>query len=150
MLLALPLAGAVGGGLLARYAVGRRAAPVAAHRFALGFAPSGLLVLFSLISLQARVEPGWGATAWGMGLAVGGGIGGGYLRRAPHAGPLTFASPGLAGALAFGLSGAVGGWLGFALFPTMRIAGLGVGMATALVLGGALLGAAVGPAEDGG
>jgi hypothetical protein len=150
LLLALPMAGAVGGGGLAWYAVGRRAAPIAALRFALGFACSGLLVVFSLVSLQARVEPGWGAAAWGMGLALGGGIGAGYLRRAPHAGRFLLASPGLAGALAFGLSGAVGGWLGFALLPTMRMGGLGVGMVTALVLGGALLGAAVGPTEEGG
>jgi hypothetical protein len=141
-LLALPLAGAVGGGGLARSAVGRRAAPLAALRFAL----SGFLILFSLISLQAEVEPAWGATAWGLGLALGGGIGGGCLRRAPTPGPVRFASPGLAGALAFGLSGAVGGGLEFALFRALSVWGLAMGMVLALALGGALLGLTVGPA----
>lgn len=138
-LLALPIAGAFGGWVLARCALGLRAAAIAALRFAMGFGLSGLLVVFSLISLQARVEPGWGAIAWGLGLALGGGIGGGSLRRPPSA------SPGPRAALSFGLSGALGGGMGFALFPTLNLLALAGGMVMAFMLGGSLLGAAVAP-----
>jgi hypothetical protein len=146
-LLALPLAGAVGGGGLALHTKGWRAAPGAGLRFAFGFALADLIIFFSLVSLQASVEPLWGATAWGIALALGGGIGGSSLRRPPGLGPRGFGSPTLAGALAFGFSGAVGGWLGFIFFGSWkspnRAQGLDVGMVLALAMGGALLGAAL-------
>src|SRR4051794_35598582 len=75
-LLTLPLAGAVGGSGLASLTKGVRAVPDAALRFALGFVLSALMAWFSLISLQARVEPSSGAIVWGIGLGLGGGIGG--------------------------------------------------------------------------
>jgi hypothetical protein len=146
--LALPVAGAVGGGCLAWQIAGWKAALAAAVRFAFGFGLALPIIWFSLISLQAEVEPGWGATAWGIGLAFGGAIGGSSLQRTPRSGPGRFVSPAGAAASAFGLAGVIGGWLGFTLFG-QRIfqksaRGLDVGMVLALVLGGLVLGAVLG------
>lgn len=143
-LLAIPLAGAVGGGVLTSQVEGWRRALAAALVFAFGFLLADVFVFFSLISLQAEVVPLYGATAWSIGLAIGGGIGG--LALGLLSAPRCFRwDLGLRGALAFGLPGAIGGWLGFALFGAgMGMLGIAAGLFSALALGGALLGAAIG------
>ena len=146
-IVALPLEGAIGGGGLAWHAFGRRTAPNAALGFALGFAMACFLVFFSLISLQREADPAVGAIIWGFGMALGGGIGGSYLRRVTGPGNIKGVSSALAGLLAFGLAGALGGGLGFSLFRTMRVQGLSIGMILSLTLGGALLAMTLVPLE---
>ncbi len=77
----------------------------AAVGFGFGFVVTSFAVFFTMLSLQAAARPeyGWGATGCGVGFALGGFIGGLSIR-----GKLA-----IAGALSFGIAGALWGPLMF-------------------------------------
>src|SRR5208337_3400777 len=72
MLFGFPL-----GGLAASLLIRRRAGSVGLRIGAMilavaGCGLTGLIVMFSLISMPARIDPFWGALAWGVGFGIGG------------------------------------------------------------------------------
>src|SRR5205807_791191 len=103
---------------------------------------TGAIVHFGMISLQAEVDPTWGAISWGFGFGIGGAIAGSPLawlwvpadassRRVRHAAWIA--------GLAFSLSGTVAGYLGFLSFADLHDThGLSVFVWLAYVLGGLL------------
>jgi hypothetical protein len=112
--------------------------------FGIGFVVTSFMVFFTMLSLQASAGPEyvWGAIGCGIGFGLGGGLGGAFIR-------LELA---VAGALSFGIAGALWGLLVFyhvwerkgALLVSLGdIAGLFV-ILFPYLLGGALFGAAVG------
>ena len=104
-----------------------------------GFAFTGLMVGFSLISLQADVEPLWGAVAWGLGFGVGGAISGQSLSRLWLLSNQRSAAASFAGCIAgfsFMLSGAIAGCVAFLEFPKWQVASLIVCTWLAFQLGG--------------
>lgn len=147
-----PLAAAIGGWGLCWRAFERRSAWLAGLGFALAFTLWSFMAVLTVIGLQAAVDPARSAMSWGVAMTLSGGIGGLSLRRPPRPGRRRSRSFALAGALAFGFAGTIGGWLGFALvrvqldlgYRRLMMLGPGLGVVVALTLGGALLGAAVG------
>ncbi|MEY3459208.1 MAG: hypothetical protein RL215_2365 [Planctomycetota bacterium] len=103
------------------------------------FGLTGLMVAFSLISLQADIEPLWGAFSWGLGFGAAGAISGRSLSRLWRPGSrqspdIPFA--GLTAGVAFTLSGAIAGFLAFLKFPTWNVSGLIACIWLAFQLGG--------------
>jgi len=76
ILISFPLAGLVASLLIRRRTVSAGRAAAATIMATGGGCLTGLVVLFSLISLQASIEPAWGAIAWGLGFGLGGAIAG--------------------------------------------------------------------------
>ena len=112
---------------------------VAGTMTAAAFGFTGWIVFFSLISLQADVEPLWGAFAWGLGFGVAGAISGQSLSRLWRPGSQESATIPFAGLIAgvvFMLSGAVAGFLAFLEFPKWNVASLVVCIWLAFQLGG--------------
>jgi hypothetical protein len=108
---------------------------------AMSFAVTGFTVCFSLISLQALVQPGWGAFAWGLGFGLAGLLAGRSLCRLwrrvdQHSVNVRFAAS-IAG-ISFAISGAIAGFLAFLLFPAWNVVGLAAGVWLAFLLGGFL------------
>jgi hypothetical protein len=112
--------------------------------FGLGFMITGFMVLFTMLSLQASAAPEYVWSAWGCGLgfAVGGAMGGIFIRF----------ELALAGAISFGLAGALWGPLLFS-HVWQRKGALLVSLADVIgvlviifpyAVGGALFGAALG------
>jgi len=112
--------------------------------FGCGFIITSFLVFFTMVSLQGGGTPeyGWGATGCGIGFALGGGLGGLSIRR----------ELAIAGALAFGIAGALWGFVVFwlegqgneeLLSPMLKYFGIFVFILPYL-LGGALFGAVFG------
>lgn len=100
------------------------------------FGFTGMVVAFSLISLQADIDPVWGAFAWGLGFGGAGFSTGWSFSPQARQGSLTlFAASFIAGA-GFTLAGAIGGCLGFLLMPHLGVAALAAGIWLAFVLGG--------------
>ncbi len=134
------------GGLIAALLMGARTPGrgsgqrIAAMLIAMaGWGLTGLIVLFSLVSMQASIDPAWGAMAWGLGFGTGGAIAGGPLSRlwmpagsdlakVPWGGPIA--------GLAFAGSGAISGCLAFLGFANLGVHGLAVCVWLAYLLGG--------------
>ena len=143
---AFPLCGILGAGALTWKVADSATTLRAMFGFAVGFfiAPWGML--FSLMSLQASAGPeyAWGAIAFGVSFAVGGGIGTAFLDwRLLPAGILGFAIPGaISGAVLFGGLGVL-----LVSNPDSSKALAAVILVTAALLpcvvGGAVLGAAL-------
>jgi len=128
-------------GLAASLLIHRRTASVsqrvtAAVLATVSFAGTGILVAFSLISLQADIDPVWGAFAWGLGFGVSGFSTGWSFSPQARQGSLSlFAASSIAGG-GFTIAGAIGGCLGFLLMPHIGVAALATGIWLAFVLGG--------------
>lgn len=100
---------------------------------------TGLIVCFSLVSLQADIEPAWGAFAWGLGFGAAGAISGSSLSRLWYQGSQETARIPFAGCIAgvaFTISGAVAGFLAFLGFPAWNVTSLIVCIWLAFQLGG--------------
>jgi hypothetical protein len=140
---AFPIASFVGAFAYATGAKERVRVWLAAVIMAFGFGMTGLIVLFSLISLQAQVDPRWGAIAWGLGFGPGGAMAIAGLGLPRLRGDIDVAgrsSPWAVGGLLFGIAGALGGALAFSLFSEFRNSGLATGVITAFSLGGTWVG----------
>ena len=106
-----------------------------------GFGLTGVMVFFSIISLQAKIEPFLGAFAWGLGFGIGGAISGQSLSRLwlpASTGSDRIPFAGVVAGLAFTLSGAVAGFLGFHGFSTWNLSSLVLCIWLAHLLGGLL------------
>lgn len=106
---------------------------------AFGF--TGMIVSCSLISLQADIEPAWGAFAWGLGFGIAGIVCGQFFSQLSHpdrhgSGRIRFA--GVITGIGFAISGAVAGFLGFLMLPAWNIFSLAFGIWLAFQLGGIL------------
>jgi uncharacterized protein YqgC (DUF456 family) len=76
MLISFPLAGLVASLLIRRRTVSARRAAATTILATGGGCLTGFIVLFSLISPQARIDPAWGAISWGLGFGLGGAMAG--------------------------------------------------------------------------
>jgi|LakMenE01Jun11ns_1017448.scaffolds.fasta_scaffold9834982_1 hypothetical protein len=134
-----PLAGVVASLLLHQGSESIRKGIVAGAHAAVGFGFTGMMVMFSAISLQADVEPLWGALAWGIGFGVAGVISGQSLSQIWHPdshGSNAKAFAELIAGVAFSISGAVAGFMAFQQFPKWSLASLSLGIWLAFQLGG--------------
>ena len=107
--------------------------------FGVGFVIPGLLIPFSLISLQAEVSLLWAAFSWALALGLGGCLAG-LLLPGSYRRDLTVSA-----SVGFLVGGAIGGPLAFALFGTARGPGSGrwafpLGLFVAYAVGGAVFG----------
>ncbi|MGD0042191.1 MAG: hypothetical protein ABSE84_17600 [Isosphaeraceae bacterium] len=134
------------GGLAASPLIRRRTASasrwIAATIMAtVGCGLTGLIVIFSLISMQARIDPAWGALAWGLGFGIGGALSAPslswlWLPADARSNRVHFARV-IAG-LAFAFSGAIAGYLGFQGFLSLHFYSLSLCVWLAYLLGGLL------------
>jgi hypothetical protein len=76
MLFGFPLGGLAASLLIRRRTATARQRIAAMIMASVGCGLTGLIVIFSLISMQARIDPAWGALAWGCGFGIGGALGG--------------------------------------------------------------------------
>ncbi len=115
--------------------------PLPAMLCVFGWGITGCIVLFSMISLQADIEPLWGAFSWGLGFGIAGAICGRSLSppgtiRGKHVDRRPFA--GLVATGSFAFSGALAGYLAFTGFGTWNLWALAGGLWLAFQLGGLL------------
>lgn len=139
LIISFPVAGLVASLLICRGNKSSAQRVAAAALTAASFGVTGLTVVFSLISLQADIEPVWGAFAWGMGFGLAGGISGRSLSRLWRRGGQGSAVIPFAGSmagLAFAMSGGVAGFLGFLGFPAWNVSVLIACIWLAFQLGG--------------
>ncbi len=142
------ISGVIGGAYLAKGRNVQRSALIASIGFAIGFIVAGMIVTFTCISLQAKVSILWGATGWGVGFGIAGAIGALFLRSGLRV--VTFRSLVylvIASGLGFGIGGAIGGAAAFAIFTKLNYWAIFIGLLIAHILGGALLGTALGYIE---
>ena len=140
-LISFPLAWLVASLLIRRRTVSAGRAAAATIMATGGGCLTGIIVLFSLISLQARIEPAWGAISWGLGFGLGGAIAGPSLSwywvpADATSDRVRFSW--LIAWLAFSFSGAVAGYLGFLGFATLHAYSLSLCVWLAYLLGGLL------------
>src|SRR5271157_14853 len=81
MLFGFPLGGLAASLLIRRRTASARQQIGATIIATFGCGLTGLIVIFSLISMQARIDPAWGALAWGLGFGIGGALSGLALSR---------------------------------------------------------------------
>ena len=134
------------GGLAASLLIRRRTASasqwIAATIMAtVGCGLTGLIVIFSLISMQARIDPAWGALAWGLGFGIGGALSGPslswlWLPADARSNRVRFA--GVIAWPAFAFSGAIAGFLGFQGFLALHFYSVSLCVWLAYLLGGLL------------
>lgn len=135
------LGGGVGGYLLER----ARALPVrwpGALGLGLGFAVFGVVVSFSLVSLQGGADPAYGAASWGIALGVAGVVAGPFLAGRRSRLPALAARTAVVAA-ALAVAGIAGGAATFAAAAASHPATVLVGLSFTWVVAGALLAAAV-------
>ena len=140
ILISFPLAGLVASLLFRRRTASAGRAAAATIMATGGGCLTGFIVLFSLISLQASIEPAWGAISWGFGFGLSGAIAGPSLRWywVPADATSDRDRAGLIAWLAFSFSGAVAGYLGFLGFATLHAYSLSLCIWLAYLLGGLL------------
>jgi len=139
MLFGFPLGGLAAALLIRRRTGSVRRAIVATIMAAGGWGLTGLIVVFSLISLQAQIDPVWGALAWGAGFGIGGALSGpalSWLWVPAGARSHKVHLAGLIAALAFACSGAIAGCLGFQGFLALHFHALSLCVCLAFLLGG--------------
>jgi hypothetical protein len=124
LIVSFPIAGLVASLLICRGNKPIAPRVAAAAWTAASFGVTGWTVAFSLISLQADVEPVWGAFAWGLGFGLAGAISGRSLSRLWRRGgqgSVVIPFAGSIAGLAFAMSGGVSGFLGFWGFPVWNV-----------------------------
>ena len=135
------LSGGIAGALWAASTSLAATASKASVAFGAGFIIPGIIIPFSLISLQADLDLLWAAISWGFGLGLGAGVAGLILvlldRTQRSRLPLMAAT-------AFLIGGMTGGPLAFGLFGLASGPGTGlwafpIGLFLAYAIGGALL-----------
>ena len=142
------ISGVIGGAYLAKGRNVQRSALIASIGFAIGFIAAGMVIMFTCISLQGGVSISGGATGWGVGFGIAGVIGALFLRSGLKV--ITFRSLvylAIAGGVGFGIGGAIGGAIAFAIFTKLNYWAIFIGLLIAHILGGTLLGAALGYIE---
>ena len=134
--------GGLAAALLIRRRTGSTGQRIAATIMAIvGGGLTGLIVVFSLISMQARIDPTWGAMAWGLGFGIGGAVSGPSFSRLwlpadAKSDKLPFG--GAIAGLAFAGSGAMSGCLAFLGFNKLGFYAPGLCVWLAYLLGGRL------------
>ncbi len=141
MLFGFPLGGLAASLLICRRTSGAGPRVAATIMATVSCGLTGLIVFFSLISMQARIDPYWGALAWGVGFGIGGTLSGPSLSRlwlptSARSNNVHFAA--LIAGLAFAFSGAVAGYLGFQGFLALHFYALSLCVCLAYLLGGLL------------
>ncbi len=141
MLFGFPLAGLATSLLIRRRTACARQLITATIMATVGCGLTGLIVVFSLISMQARIDPVWGALAWGLGFGIGGALSGPSLSRLWLPASSRSRKVHLAGLIAgfdFAFSGAIAGYLGFEGFLALHFHALSLCVCLAYLLGGLL------------
>ncbi len=141
MLFGFPLGGLAAALLIRRRTGSVRQLITATLMAAGGCGLTGLIVVFSLISMQARIDPAWGALAWSFGFGIGGVLSGpalSWLWLPAGARSKKVPLAGLIAGLAFAFSGAIAGYLGFQGFLALHFLALSLCVCLAYLLGGLL------------